>query len=75
VVSRTVLYWLLVGVLALPIVLCIVLGVGRLLTALNDASGALILDRVALVLALVWAVELVGLVAALGLDALARREE
>lgn len=72
-VSRIVLYWLLVGVLALPIVLCIVLGVGRLLAALNDTGGALILDRVALLLALVWAVDLVGLVAALGLEALARR--
>jgi hypothetical protein len=75
VVSRIVLYWLLVGVLALPIVLCIVLGVGRLLAALNDTGGALILDRVALVLALAWAVDLVGLVAALGLEALARRED
>ena len=74
-VSRIVLYWLLVGVLALPIVLCIVLGVGRLLAALNDTGGALILDRVALVLALAWAVDLVGLVAALGLEALARRED
>ena len=68
------LYWLLVGLLALPVILCIVLGVGRLLAGLNDAAGALILDRVALLLALIWAVDLVGLVAALGLDALARRD-
>jgi hypothetical protein len=74
VVPRALLYWLLVGLLALPVILCIVLGVGRLLAGLQDAAGALILDRVALLLALIWAVDLVGLVAALGLDALARRD-
>ncbi|MFO0899179.1 MAG: hypothetical protein U0836_17275 [Pirellulales bacterium] len=73
-VPRSALYWLLVGLLALPVILCIVLGVGRLLAGLEDAAGALILDRVALLLALIWAVDLVGLVAALGLDALARRD-
>ncbi len=74
-VSRSVLYWLLVGVIALPIVLCIVLGAGRLLTSLQDTAGALMLDRLALALALAWGIDLVGLVTALGLEALARHEE
>lgn len=64
-----------VGVLALPIVLCVVLGAARLLAALADASGAAVLDRLALGLAVVWAVNLVGLIAALGIEALGQRHE
>jgi hypothetical protein len=74
-VARSILYCLVVGVLALPIVLCVVLGVARLLAALADTAGAAVLDRLALGLAVVWTVNLVGLIAALGVEALGRPRE
>jgi hypothetical protein len=47
--------------LLLPIALCIVWGTGRLLAGMNDAAGAVVLDRVALALGVLWALDLVGL--------------
>lgn len=54
----------------LPIALVIVLGVARLLSAMQDANGAAVLDRIALGLGILWALDLVILVLALGIRAL-----
>lgn len=54
----------------LPIVLAVVLGVARLLAAMQDASGAAVLDRIALAAGILWAVDLVALVLVLGINAL-----
>lgn len=51
----------------LPIALVIVLGVARLLAAMEDASGAMVLDRIALGVGIVWALDLVVLLLALGI--------
>lgn len=54
----------------LPIALVIVLGVARLLGAMEDASGALVLERIALGLGIVWGIDLVVLLLALGIRTL-----
>lgn len=54
----------------LPIALVIVLGVARLLSAMQDANGAAVLDRIALGLGILWALDLVVLLLALGIRAL-----
>jgi purine-cytosine permease-like protein len=62
----------------LPIALVIVLGVAWLLAAMQDASGAAVLDRIALGLGIVWGLDLVVLLLALGirtLEAAGEREE
>lgn len=62
----------------LPIALVIVLGVARLLATMQDTGGAAVLDRIALGLGMVWGIDLVVLLLALGiraLDAAGEREE
>ena len=53
---RRVLLWLLAGTLFLPIVILLILAVGRLLGALEDPAGETVFDRIALALGIVWAV-------------------
>ncbi|HEX3727069.1 MAG TPA: hypothetical protein VHV08_12530 [Pirellulales bacterium] len=53
-----------------PITIAVVLGVGRLLGAMQDAAAAGVLDRVALALAIGWAVNLIALVLSLAMAAL-----
>ncbi len=59
----------------LPIALVIVLGVARLLLAMQDTAGAAVLDRIALGTGIVWGIDLVTLVLALGIRALDAAEE
>jgi purine-cytosine permease-like protein len=54
----------------LPIALVIVLGVARLLATMQDATGAAVLDRIALGLGVVWGIDLVVLLLALGIKSL-----
>ncbi len=54
----------------LPIALVMVFGTGRLLGAMDDAAGALVLDRIALALGVVWAISLVCLLLALAINVL-----
>ena len=56
---RRLLLPLLLGALLLPIVLCIMLGLGRLLAAKGDAAGAAVADRLALAGGVVWAALLI----------------
>jgi hypothetical protein len=48
--------------LLLPIVTVILVGFGRLLAAMNDGPGALVVDRVALAVGIAWATDLVTLI-------------
>ena len=59
----------------LPIALVIVLGVARLLATMQDASGATVLERIALGLGIVWGIDLVVLLLALGIKALETHSE
>ena len=53
---------LIVGALGLPMVLCVLYALARLLEGMQDHVGAAILDRMGLVLFALWAIDLVALV-------------
>lgn len=53
---------LLIGALGLPILLCVVFAVARLLDGMQDAAGATALGRVGLGLFILWVADLIGLV-------------
>jgi hypothetical protein len=63
-ISRRLLARLLIGLLILPIVLLLLLGVGAVLGAMNDAEGAAWMKRLAALAGVAWGVDLVALVAA-----------
>ena len=54
--------WLIVGALGLPIALCVLFGLARLLETMQDQAGAFCLGRVSLALAAVWVIDLIALV-------------
>jgi hypothetical protein len=54
----------------LPMAIALVIGVARLLGAMQDDDGAAVLDRVALALGIVWAIDLVCLVISMAVNAL-----
>jgi hypothetical protein len=62
VLLRHLLVGLLIGALGLPILLCVLFAVSKLLEGMNDVAGATALERVALGLFILWAVDLIGLV-------------
>jgi hypothetical protein len=59
--ARFILVLLIVAV-GLPILLCVLMAVGRLLAGMGDAAGAEVVSRIALGLFIVWLADLVGLV-------------
>lgn len=69
-ISRPVLAILVTAACILPVAIAILLGVGRLLGAMEDAAGAAVLDRVALAMGILWAVDLVCLLVAQGINSL-----
>ena len=46
----------------LPVTICVLVGLGRLLGGMGDAAGSLVLDRIGLALAVAWILDLVFLV-------------
>jgi hypothetical protein len=70
VISRSVLAILVTVACILPVAITIVLAVGRLLGAMQDAVGAATLDRVALAMGILWGVDLVCLLVAQGINSL-----
>lgn len=54
----------------LPVAIAVVLGVARLLGAMQDTSAATVLERLALALGIVWSIDLVCLILAQGINAL-----
>ena len=75
VISKRVLTILVTAALVLPVAIAMILGVGRLLGAMQDAAGATVLDRVALAIGILWAVDLVCLLVAQGVNALGPPDE
>lgn len=71
-VSRRWLTQLLVAALLLPIVICVLVGVARLLAGMADTSGAAVLDYLALGVAIAWVVDLIALVILLALESVSR---
>jgi hypothetical protein len=72
---RAALTWGLVATLLLPVVLAVVLGLGGLLAAVGDESGARACRRVALVAGAVWLVAVVTTTAASAVAVLERQEQ
>lgn len=58
------------GLLLLPIAIVLVLATAQLLSAMQDASGAAVLQRIGLALGLIWLLGLIGLVLTLGINTL-----
>jgi hypothetical protein len=61
--------------LILPIVICVLVAAAALLNALGDAPGGVALARVALAGGILWTVELILLVLALGIRAFSSPED
>lgn len=59
------------GLVLLPIAVLLVLGTASLLAAMQDAAGAVVLQRLGLALGLVWLFGLIALILMLGVNALA----
>jgi hypothetical protein len=53
---------LLVAALAMPVVICVLVGLARLLAAMGDTAGAAGVNWIALAAGVVWVVGLIGLV-------------
>jgi hypothetical protein len=70
VISRRVLTILVTAACVLPIAIVVILAVGRLLGAMQDTVAADVLDRLALAIGIVWAINLVCLLLAQGINAL-----
>ena len=62
--------WLLILSIALPIIHLVLAGVETILNALGDATGALVVEYAALMVACVWILVLVGLVICTALSSL-----
>jgi len=61
---------LIVIAVVLPIGVCVILALGELLGAMGDSAGGVVLDRVALATGVLWVVDLICLVLALGVNSL-----
>ncbi|HTQ39507.1 MAG TPA: hypothetical protein VMJ32_10790 [Pirellulales bacterium] len=62
--------WLIVGALGLPIAMCLLFALARLLEAMQDQAGADVLGRINLGLFVLWAINLVGLLIAGAINSL-----
>ena len=67
---RRIVLGLLAGALFLPIAILLILTVGRLLVALEDPAGAALLERLALLLGIAWALLVVCLPLVLAVQSL-----
>jgi ABC-type transport system involved in multi-copper enzyme maturation permease subunit len=66
---------LLFGALALPILMCILFGLGYLLSGLDDADAAVVVIRVNLGLAVLWVFDLILLVLAVAFSSVVQTVE
>ena len=62
-ISRRTLSWLLVGLLALPIVLLLLVGLGFVLMVMGDATGARWLWRLVALGGVAWVADVIAIVA------------
>jgi hypothetical protein len=59
---------LLAGGVIVPIAICVVFGLGTLLTAMGDSSGGMVLSRISLSLVILWVLDLIVLILFQGLS-------
>ena len=62
--------WLTVGALGLPIALCVLYVLSRLLGAMQDQAGAEVLSRIGLALFVLWLINLIALLITLAINSL-----
>ena len=74
-VPRWALTVLTTGALLLPIAVCVMVGVGALLGAMGDVQGGVALKRIALGGGVLWAIDLICLIVALGLSTLGDHDQ
>ncbi len=68
--KHVVLLLLVAAAVMLPITICVLVGLGRLLGSMGDAAGSLVLDRIGLALGIAWVLDLVFLVLLLAIQRL-----
>jgi hypothetical protein len=69
-ISRRVLMILVTVAVVFPLAIVVVLAAARLLDAMQDTAAATVLDRIVLAVAILWALDLVCLLLAIGINAL-----
>lgn len=69
-ISRRALTVLVTAACVFPVAIAILLAVARLLGAMEDTTAARVLDRVALAVGILWAIDLVCLLVAQGINSL-----
>jgi hypothetical protein len=67
---RTPIILLLAGGVFFPIAICVIFGIGTLLTKMGDLSGGSVLSRISMALAILWILDLIALVLLQGLKSL-----
>ena len=65
---------LLLAAIVVPMVVLVLLGVGKLLATMGDLTGATWLDRLALAGGMIWGIDLILLLLALSVNAVDRPE-
>jgi hypothetical protein len=69
-IPQRVILGLVVGAVGLPIVICVLLGLSYLLTAMDDQAGAAGVGRFCLAAGAIWVIGLVALLVALAINSL-----
>jgi hypothetical protein len=69
-ISRRALTNLITASCVLPVAIVILLAVARLLGAMEDDAARAVVDRIALAIGVIWTIDLVCLLIALGINAL-----
>ncbi|MEX0677673.1 MAG: hypothetical protein WD063_11395 [Pirellulales bacterium] len=69
-ISRRVLSILVALACVFPLAIVVLLAAARLLAAMQDAAAAGVLDRVALAIGILWAIDLLCLLLAIGVNAI-----
>ena len=69
-VPQRVLLLLIAVAVVLPIGICVMLALGRLLGAMGDASGGIVLDWIALACGVAWVLDLICLILVQGINSL-----
>ncbi|HZZ27283.1 MAG TPA: hypothetical protein VFE46_04685 [Pirellulales bacterium] len=69
-ISQRAVVWLIVGALGLPIAMCLLFALVKLLEAMQDQAGADVLSRVNLALFAAWAINLVALLIVAAINSL-----
>ena len=68
-ISRRLLTILVTLAAVLPLAIVVVVGASRLLEAMQDSAAAAVLDRISLAVGILWAIDLLCLLLAIGINA------